>query len=135
MWTFTRWSRALRSADGRIRRRRTRRLERVLRACRQIAPEQRVMQPLPALDVACYARLLARLADDRPDFVLRRRPVRARASSDWRTAIMPGCTDSLASAHLLSGVGEGSIITVIVGRIALVLCNLPIAAGHACAHV
>ena len=82
-----------------------RRLERVLRACRQIAPEQRVMQPLPALDVAWYARLLARLADDRPDFVLRRRPVRARASSDWRTAIMPGCTDRLASARLLPGVG------------------------------
>src|SRR5262245_60016647 len=64
------------------------------------------MQPLPALDVAWYARLLARLADDRRDFVLRRRPVRARASSDWRTAIMPGCTDSLASAHYYRSTDE-----------------------------
>src|SRR5215470_6432044 len=74
------------------------------------------MQPLPALDVAWYARLLARLADDRRDFVLRRRPVRARASSDWREP--PSCQAAPTGSHppIIIGGGEGSIITVIVGR-------------------
>src|SRR5215472_428946 len=73
------------------------------------------MQPLPALDVAWYARLLARLADDRRDFVLRRPrfALEPRAIGE-----PPSCQTAPTGSHppIIIGSGEGSIITVIVGR-------------------